>query len=98
MESCESLPKVKRKVTQHMPVRVVSDPAGEPGAACGDPEAAGQTLRAFRGLSRGRPYTSQGVFEHYGVCMPPVFTLELGGVLCVCMLERLCIAVASVHG
>lgn len=43
MESCESLPKVKRKVTQHMPVRVVSDPAGEPGAACGDPEAAGQT-------------------------------------------------------
>lgn len=57
-----------------------------------------KALRAFQGLSRARPYTSQGVFELYGVCMPPVFTLELGGVLCVCMLERLCIAVASVHG
>lgn len=55
-------------------------------AACGDPAAAGLTPAAFQGLSRCRPYTSQGVFELYDVCMLPVFTVELGAVLCACML------------
>lgn len=45
-----------------------------------------------------RPCTSQGVWRHYRVCMLPVSTLQLGGVLYACVLGRLCVAVASVHG
>lgn len=43
------------------------------------------------------PLCQPGLFEHRCVCMLPVFTVELGGVLCACVLERLGIAVASAH-
>lgn len=41
----------------------------------------------------GKPYPRIHirVFGHFGVCMLPVFTLELGGTLCACVSERLCV-------
>lgn len=95
-------PKVMRKVTlnTHPSVRANRWAVRATSELCslGEPAAAGQAPGCFWVPSPARPHTSQGVLRHYCVCMLLVSALQLGSVLYTCMLGRLCVAVASVHG